>query len=110
MPRRGDIVLIPFPFTDLTGEKIRPALVLSKQAKGNDIIVVFITSKSKQKSKTGATVFVASTETNGIKVPSVIVCDKIATLDKKIVLGQLGRLEAAIQAKVDKTITEVLGL
>lgn len=40
---KGDIVLIPFPFTDLTGQKNRPALVLINHE--NDITVSFITSK-----------------------------------------------------------------
>jgi mRNA interferase MazF len=108
MPKRGDIVLVPFPFSDLSGEKVRPALVLSKQHKGVDVIVVFITSKHKLSA--GATVPVLPSSINGIKLASVIVCDKIATLDKKIILGQLGHLERELQMKVDATITRVLGL
>jgi len=40
--KKGDIVLIKFPFTDLSGSKLRPALVLVES--GNDVIVAFITS------------------------------------------------------------------
>jgi mRNA interferase MazF len=45
--RKGDIVLVPFPFTDLSGSKIRPALVLVGQEL--DVTVAFITSKTNLK-------------------------------------------------------------
>lgn len=108
MPKRGDIVLIPFPFSDLSGQKIRPALVLSKPLKGSDIIVVFITTK--HKSDKNFAITVNPTKQNGIKLKSVIVCDKIATLDKKIVLGCIGKLEPLLQSEVNEALTQVLGL
>ena len=41
----GKIVLIPFPFTDLTSSKVRPALIISEQNnRSEDVIVAFITS------------------------------------------------------------------
>jgi mRNA-degrading endonuclease toxin of MazEF toxin-antitoxin module len=46
-PRRGDVVLLPFPFADLTSTKVRPALVLSSSLYHKsepDIIVAAITS------------------------------------------------------------------
>ncbi len=46
-PRRGDVVLLPFPFADLTTTKVRPALVLSSplyHKSEPDIIVAALTS------------------------------------------------------------------
>lgn len=43
--KKGDIVLLPFPFTDLTGNKVRPAVVLF--ASECDVTVCFITSELK---------------------------------------------------------------
>ena len=47
--RRGDIVLVSFPFTDLTSSKRRPALVISPNAfnnQGQDVVLVAITSQT----------------------------------------------------------------
>ena len=46
--KRGDIVLVPFPFTDLTSSKKRPALVISPDSfnsQQQDLVVVAITSQ-----------------------------------------------------------------
>lgn len=48
MYKFGSIVLIPFPFTDLTSSKICPALIISKSNKDmDDVLVAFISSKNK---------------------------------------------------------------
>jgi hypothetical protein len=42
----GSIVLTRFPFTDLSGTKFRPALVISRDnARRSDVVPTFITSK-----------------------------------------------------------------
>jgi mRNA interferase MazF len=41
--KKGDIILVPFPFTDLTGSKLRPAAVLIDGE--NDITVAFMTTQ-----------------------------------------------------------------
>ena len=108
MYKRGSIVLVPFPFSDLSNNKIRPAIVLSTDIKNRDVILVFITSKIHDK----YTVFVPVTPTtrNCLKLPSIIVCDKIATLDKKVCLGQIGILEKETFAKVEVKIKKAMGL
>ena len=45
---KGDVVLFPFPYTDLTNRKLRPCLVLSNQIR-DDIILCQITSQKIQK-------------------------------------------------------------
>ena len=44
MHKIGQIVLTPFPFTDLSGNKVRPALILGIQNRGDDVTVCFISS------------------------------------------------------------------
>jgi len=47
--KKGSVILIPFPFTDLRGSKIRPAVVLSKS--DLDVTICFITSELKWKTE-----------------------------------------------------------
>ena len=86
--KKGSIILIPFPFTDLTGSKIRPAVVLNKIEL--DVTICFITSELRWKTKYDISIL--PSEDNGLKVPSLIRVSKIATIDSGLVLGELGKL------------------
>ena len=100
---KGTIVLVPFPFTDLSGRKVRPALVLHSSKKGEDCIVVFISS-AVQKKINMFDIEIKASSYNGLKQNSVIKTDKIATLQKKTILGEIGNLEAKIILEVNKKL------
>ncbi|MEB2780693.1 type II toxin-antitoxin system PemK/MazF family toxin [Algoriphagus persicinus] len=76
---KGEVILVPFPFTDLTGLKNRPALVLL--ATEYDITVAFISTQIKGASSLDLLIH-PNTE-NGLKKESLIRVSKIVTLDKK---------------------------
>lgn len=83
---------MPFPFTDLSAAKVRPALVVSQpDSAARDVVVCFITSKQNQ--DLPHALALKATAKTGLKVPSVVRFDRIATLEKRIVLGELGRIE-----------------
>ena len=91
---KADIVLIKFPFTDLSGSKRQPALILTtvKQYEP-DIIVAFISSVIPS-SLSATDVFLSTSDALkfGLKKTSVIKLDKLATLDKSLVTGEFGSL------------------
>jgi mRNA interferase MazF len=89
--KKGDIILIPFPFTDLSGSKYRPALVLNSGE--DDVTVAFITTQLYTKSDTD--IFIEQTEKNGLKKDSLIRLSKLATLDKKLAEGRMGEITTA---------------
>jgi mRNA interferase MazF len=103
--RTGDIILIPFPFTDLSAVKTRPALIL--YTSHLDITVVFITSRMIQRDLYDVEITMDSQ--NGLKVNSIIKLSKIATLDRSLAIGKLGevndndliRIKAALQQLFD---------
>ena len=101
---KGDIILIPFPFTDLSGSKLRPAIVLFDS--GIDIIVVFITTQIKWKETTDLEI--SPSAQNGIKRQSLIKTSKISTIDKSLVKGILGRLAKNEVSDLDNNLKIVL--
>ena len=110
MPKKGTIIITPFPFTDLTGSKIRPALVISDRNTGDDFSVVFISSSSNIKRMIISDLKIKATAMNGLKRDSIIKCSKIATLDKKIILGGIGTLNESEIKQVDKRLRSIFGL
>ena len=104
--KKGDIVLIPFPFTDLTGNKLRPALVLVHSER--DITVYFITTQLKWKETTE--IEISPSTTNGIKKDSLIRLSKMATVDKSLAIGKLGDLDNKYLTKLNKNLKLIFEL
>ena len=89
---KWDIVLVPFPFTDLTTTKKRPALIISPDEYNEnlDIVIVFITSKLDLEYRFGDYKIKEWREAN-LPKPSMLRM-KFATIDKSIILKKLGKL------------------
>lgn len=103
---KGDIVLIPFPFTDLSATKNRPALILADGEA--DITVSFITTQLKWREDFDLKI--VPTETNGLKRTSLIRLSKLATIDKDLVIGKLGKLSHDELLAVDKNLVKIFKL
>ncbi|MFP3984592.1 MAG: type II toxin-antitoxin system PemK/MazF family toxin [Candidatus Bathyarchaeia archaeon] len=99
---KGKIVLIPFPFTDLTTTKLRPALVLFEGKQ--DVVAAFISSRTPQ--IPGPTEIIVN-ETHpefkltGLKASSVIRLDKIATISKDLILGEIGEISDKLKKETN---------
>jgi mRNA interferase MazF len=103
----GAVVLARFPFTDLSGDKRRPALVVSRDnGRRADVVVCFITSVPRSGPDAAP---IAATAGTGLKVPSVVRFDKIATLDKSVITGKLGDAPPAWLAAHRATFFGVFG-
>jgi mRNA interferase MazF len=87
-----DIILVPFPFTNLKSVKKRPALIISPPSynSGSDIIILFITSNIDSAKRPGDHLIDQWSE-SGLPKPSMIRM-KFATIEKSIVVKQIGRL------------------
>mgnify|MGYP001079360444 CR=1 FL=1 len=105
----GDIILVRFPFTDLSSSKVRPSLVIS--AWGDDLIVVGIFSRVPDTIKNtwvmlkeGSPNF-AST---GLKKTSVIKTEKIAVIHRSVVRQKLGSLPQKFMIQVNEALKKAL--
>ena len=109
----GEIVLATFPFSDLTGVKRRPCVVLAVADMPNEFVVAFITSKAARESLNSA-VSVAPDHPQwrqtGLKTASVIRADKLATLHTRVISGGLGSLPADLRAVLKSKLMSLFQL
>jgi mRNA interferase MazF len=104
--KKGDIVLIQFPFTDLIGSKNRPALILIDS--DEDVTVCFITTNFTRNNEFD--IPVSPTNLNGLKKDSLIRINKLATIDKALILGRLGTLELSVIRQINVKLMNILQL
>ncbi|MGQ9631665.1 MAG: type II toxin-antitoxin system PemK/MazF family toxin [bacterium] len=87
---KGTIVLTPFPFTDLSTVKRRPAVIVSSSQKpGDDVIVAFISSRITEPIKETDYVLDINHpdfKDTGLKRRSVFKMDKLVTVEKGILI------------------------
>ena len=92
---KGSIVLVNFPFTDLSQTKLRPAIILWVDPAGNDVIVCAITSQKTDQIFDGE-LLLDSTDPEfpktGLRVTSKARITRIATLNRQLVVRKLGDL------------------
>lgn len=105
----GDIVLVPFPFTDQSAAKKRPAVVISSQAYHRawpDLIIMAVTSQPRPIGTVGE-IAIQDWQAAGLIKPSVIK-PVIATVDRRLVLRRLGRLGAEDQKALKEAIEQIV--
>ncbi len=104
----GSVVLVSFPFSNLKGKKIRPALVLA-HVEFDNLILCQITSKS-YSSKTAISIEQSDFAKGMLPLKSFVRPDKLFTADKSILKGRSGELTLTkmgqILQKVRKLFTE----
>jgi len=97
--KKGDIVLVPFPFTDLSQTKLRPAVVLWVDPQGQDTTLCFISSQNLDRTTDDELILVMDDPEfaqTGLKVASKIRVTRIVTLDRQLLqrrLDQLGKMQ-----------------
>ena len=111
--KQGDVVLLPFPFTNLRTTKQRPAVVLSSDAFNagrQDVIVLAITSQIP--ASLNAEDYPLSTEDQrlaGLPKPSIVKTGKLLTIDQRLIRKVLGRLPEPTLAHLKQRLLSVLG-
>lgn len=88
---KGDVVVLPFPFTDLTASKKRPAVILA-DIKGSDYIMLQVTSKN-VKDSYAIPLSENDFQSGSLRQDSNIRPNKIFTLSDELVLYKIGHLQ-----------------
>jgi mRNA interferase MazF len=109
--QRSDVLLVPFPFSDLIATKVRPAVVISSpdyHAAEPDLILAAITSNIV--AATGPMDYVLQDwQAAGLRYPSALK-PVLFTLDPTRVIHRVGRLAVADQVEVDQRLRDALEL
>jgi len=106
----GDIILVPFPFTDQSTSKKRPAVVISSSPYNTerpDLIIMAVTSQLKP-SRTIGEVIIQDWRAAGLLKPSAIK-PVITTIEKRLVIKAMGRLRADDSTALKESLKTILG-
>ncbi len=107
---QGDILIVPFPFSDLSAVKQRPVLVLSKNEyhkNTEDIITCGITSNLKDL-ENSVLIEKSNLLTGELPVTSRIKVDKLFTLEKSIIKKRIGKINKDTFEKVKKELVNLI--
>jgi mRNA interferase MazF len=106
--KKGDIVLLPFPFADSNYRKVRPALVLGKTVDEFEDVIVCAISSTVPKEKSTSDVIVNPSSLNKLRVQSCIKTDRIATVRVNQIVMELGVIETETWEQVCSMISAIL--
>ena len=112
--RKGDVILVPFPFTDLTAVKYRPAVILTPEPIGPDLVVAYLSSVIPEEPLPASHLLVSPVHpefsNTGLKQASVIRLDKLMTISRSRVRRRLGHLGPLLLAELDSHLKSAFGL
>ncbi|GGH40074.1 type II toxin-antitoxin system PemK/MazF family toxin [Dyadobacter endophyticus] len=103
---KGEVVVIPFPFSDLSGSKRRPALVVA-DLPGDDLLLCQITSQS-SKDIYAIPLLVIDFMNGSLPVNSFIRPTRLFTADRNIVVRRAGLVKTEIINDVTQTIIKII--
>lgn len=112
--QRGDIILVPFPFTDLSTEKLRPAVIVYVDQQKTDFIIAFISSVVSPGELSETDYLLRQDNTDfaqtGLKKASTFRMSKLLTIERTKIIRRLGRVSPAIQKELDIRLRRAMGL
>jgi mRNA interferase MazF len=103
---KGDVVVAPFPFSDLSAAKKRPVLVLAALA-GNDVILCQITSQAVA-DRYAVPLTDRDFTSGGLRQTSNVRPNRLFTAESSIILYRAGTISAAKMQEVLTTLIQIL--
>ncbi len=105
-PLKGDVVVVPFPFSDLSQSKRRPALVIA-DLPGDDLILCQITSQA-TKDQYAILIEDGDFQSGGLRQQSHVRPNRIFTADSHLVLYRIGSLKKPVLDRIIDRVVEIL--
>ena len=115
--KRGDVVIVEVIFSDRTGSKVRPALVVQSDflnQRLSDTIVAIITSSPRRFSGSGTQLQIdpvsEAGRSSGLRAVSVVQCENLVTIDASLIRATIGRLSGGPMLEVERCLKVTLGI
>jgi mRNA interferase MazF len=110
---RGDVVRVDWPYSDRTGSKVRPAVVVQDDAFNqtiDDTVLVLVSRTQRAPGTTEVEIDPATEPNCGLRYKSVASCTNLLTIDQALIVQTLGTLSSATVQKIDEALKTALGL
>jgi mRNA interferase MazF len=112
---RGDVVLVDYPFSDRTGSKVRPALIVqadSLNRRITDTILAAISRSTHRASTTQLFIDISAPEgkQTGLRQNSMIQCENLLTYDQRLIITKIGELVEPLLQRLNDCLRAALDL
>jgi mRNA interferase MazF len=112
---RGDVVLVDYPFSDRTGSKVRPALIVQADLLNQRITDTILASISRSTHRASATqlfidISARDGDQTGLRQNSMIQCENLLTCDQRLIIAKIGELPGALMHQVNACLMAALDL
>ena len=110
---RGDVVYVDWPFSDRTGSKVRPAVVVQADflnTRISDTVLVLISRTHRAPGHTEVTIDPSIETLSGLRYTSVVSCTNFMTIDKNLVQSKRGELSALAMQQIEAALKLALDL
>ena len=104
---KNEVILVKYPFSDLSGVKVRPAVIVSTAHSSKDVLIVPLTSKTA--SLLAGEFVLADWQQAGLNVESAVKRG-LYTVQQNLIVKTIGKLSAADQGALERSVRGWLGL
>ena len=110
MIEQRDLLLVPFPFSDQTGIKVRPVIVISNNSFNSDSEDVLVIGVTSHNSSGRYTLPLAQQNLDDgiLKFPCSIKVENVLKIDKDLVIKKIGKINNYIFEKVVKLLVSII--
>ena len=112
---RGEVVLVDYPYSDGTGSKVRPALVVQNDNLNLRITDTIVAAISRSQHRASATQILVDIGTpdgvqSGLRQDSMIQCENLLTIDQRQIIATIGSLTSPLMQQIDDCLKAALEL
>lgn len=104
---KNEVVLVRYPFSDLSNSKIRPAVVINSPHVSQDVIIVALTSKTD--SLLAGEFTLTKWQNAGLNIETAVKRG-IFTINRKLIIKSVGKLSATDSSSLDRSLRDWMGL